>query len=545
MTTRRICMAVIATVLLAAVAPTVVLAGTDSWTTTGPYGHPIISLIADPAGSGIMYAAVSGDGNGAVYKSVDAGETWMPITGAPVDPFVIVIGPTSSQELYVGARDGLYVSSDGGVSWHRILDTSQAVSGSPDLIRSVAVDPQDPRIIFAGGDFYLYRTLDGGSTWTKPEGERMLPMMHVVIDPHNSKRVYTGSLNGVRVSTDGGDTWNQTSMTTGVSSLIIRPDVSSVLYAGTRGNGLFVSDNAGATWVPVSGLGGVDVTDIAIDPLNAGRFYVASCPTGSGGGVYSSVNSGQTWTAMPGLSYCTFSVFVDARKPQSVFAGTVGTGVWKYTISGTSLDYSVSINGGALYTNNTSVTLNLTAPAGTSDMMISNDGGFAGADWERYATLKSWTITSLGSYVIPRTVYVRFRTNGQTSATYQDDIILDVTAPSGSVKVLGVGSSAAVLRPSAAYAQGLGYLVWLPVTARAAHPGMKTVELRLSASDDISGVDSVAVANEPTFAGAQWQSYAQSLPWWVSPAGSTTVYVRFRDRAGNVSATCSDVYNPG
>lgn len=59
--------------------------------------------------------------------------------------------------------------------------------------------------------------------------------------------------------------------------------------------------------------------------------------------------------------------------------------------------------------------------------------------------------------------------------------------------------------------------------------------LQLSASDDVSGVAEMRVSNQPNFDGASWQTYATSLYWNIG--SSASVYVQFRDYAGNVSQT--------
>jgi len=174
-------------------------------------------------------------------------------------------------------------------------------------------------------------------------------------------------------------------------------------------------------------------------------------------------------------------------------------------------EYGVTINDGALFTNQTAVTLTISARPGTTQMQVSNDGGFAGAQWEPYASHKGWTITQYGSYVIPRVVYVRYKDlGGNVSSNYQDDIILDVTPPTGSVEIIG--------------ATGL--------QAKAS-----TVTLKLSATDDVSGVGQMLISNQPDFAGATWEDYATSRAWTLG--SNTAVYVRFRDNAGNISSTYS------
>ena len=96
---------------------------------------------------------------------------------------------------------------------------------------------------------------------------------------------------------------------------------------------------------------------------------------------------------------------------------------------------TVSIDNGAVFTQNTAVTLSLCAP-NAAEMMVSNDGGFGGAAWEPYARRKTWTLTSLGSYVVPRFVYVAFKdAAGQIYSTYLDDIILDPTPPNAKLRV--------------------------------------------------------------------------------------------------------------
>ncbi len=171
-------------------------------------------------------------------------------------------------------------------------------------------------------------------------------------------------------------------------------------------------------------------------------------------------------------------------------------------------EYSVLINDGAPFTNQVTVTLSLGAPAYTTQMKLSDNGGFPGAEWEPYCTHKSWIITQLGSYLIPRIVYSKYKDlDGNISATYQDDIILDVIPPTGSVSILGVTS----LRPAQA----------------------ATVTLLLSAIDDVSGVGGMQISSSEEFSGAEWEPYATTHAWDME--GGEFVYVRYRDNAGNVS----------
>ncbi len=216
-------------------------------------------------------------------------------------------------------------------------------------------------------------------------------------------------------------------------------------------------------------------------------------------------------------------------------------------------DFGISINNGAIWTNQVSVTLGIPAQAGTAEMQISNDGGFANAVLEPYSLYKAWEITSYGSYVIPRVVYVRFKDiNGNISTTFQDDIILDVNAPTGSVEVeAGVSenipetakANTTTMRPVTITANG-GYsnTIYLPLVLNgfcSLPTGPANVTLHLQAEDDVSGVADMMISHLPECKCGTWESYSATKAWYV-PAEATTIYVKFRDHAGNVSEVVTD-----
>jgi hypothetical protein len=65
------------------------------------------------------------------------------------------------------------------------------------------------------------------------------------------------------------------------------------------------------------------------------------------------------------------------------------------------------------------------------------------------------------------------------------------------------------------------------------------VDLYLTASDDVSGVGEMMISTDPAFTGAQWQPFETRQSWPVADRTEPSVYVRFRDRAGNQSETYS------
>lgn len=170
--------------------------------------------------------------------------------------------------------------------------------------------------------------------------------------------------------------------------------------------------------------------------------------------------------------------------------------------------FGVSINGGALFTNDPVVMVHAWAPNVTY-MRLSNDGGFADSYWQTYRITTTWVLSTYASYATPRIVYVQFQdAGGAIYGTYVDDIIYDPVAPEGSVSILG------------------GETV--------------TVTLWLEAWDDNSGVDQMRVSEEAggqgtawlPYGGAPWQPYTNTITWVLQ---SDVVYAQFQDRAGNAS----------
>lgn len=259
-------------------------------------------------------------------------------------------------------------------------------------------------------------------------------------------------------------------------------------------------------------------------------------------------NDGQTWQAwQPYTESLEWKLAAgDGQKTVYVrfkdYAGNVSAPVSRSIRldSAAGSEYGLTINNGALFTNQITVELRLSAPALTPEMMISNDGGFAGATWEPYNSVRSWQITQYGSYVLPRTVYVRFKdASGNVFGPNQDDILLDVNAPTGSVEVLPALKTGEEPTVQLGSETSANYIVFLPlVTDAGACPaaGTVNVNLALSADDDVSGVADMMISNSPSFACAKWEKFSKTKAWKAFGKENAPVYVRFRDNAGNVSS---------
>jgi hypothetical protein len=169
----------------------------------------------------------------------------------------------------------------------------------------------------------------------------------------------------------------------------------------------------------------------------------------------------------------------------------------------------VSINKGAQYTNKPSVTLLIAAPAGTTSLLLANDGGFAGALPAPLAKEVAWKLDSSGPERLPKTVYVRFLTGPFASPNYTDDIILDERPP--------VVDSASVVGP--------------PAAAIATAAKTKTYKVKVKARDTNSGVGFVQITTNKKKPG-------KLIPYKKTVKAKSTKrpkFLRARDRAGNFS----------
>ncbi len=261
-------------------------------------------------------------GNG-IWKSLDAGETWK-FMGLEGSEHIsrIRIHPTNPDLVYVAAignlwkpneTRGVYRSKDGGKTWDKILYESDK-AGAGDLI----LDPNNPRIIYAatwemkrngyrmdsgGPDSKLYKSTDGGDTWTDISKYKGLPdgvwgIVGIAVSPVDSNRIWTiieAENGGVFRSDDAGKTWEKVNAD---RALLQRAWYYCRIYADTQNKDKVyvmnvsygVSTDGGKTFKLKNAPHG-DHHDLWIDPNNNNRMVIAD-----DGGAQVSNDGGENWT---------------------------------------------------------------------------------------------------------------------------------------------------------------------------------------------------------------------------------------------------------
>jgi photosystem II stability/assembly factor-like uncharacterized protein len=284
-----------------------------------------------------------GDG---VYKSSDAGETWKHMGLEDTQAIArIRIHPTNPDVVYVAAlghpygeneQRGVFRSTDGGTTWEKVLYVSPK-AGAVDLI----IDRNNPEVLYAttwevyrkawkmwggGGDSKLWKSADGGTTWTDLTANEGMPegpigKIGVTVSPVDSNRVWAiveANEGGVFRSDDAGKTWERTN---DERKLRQRAFYYSRIYADPLdketvyclNTGFYKSTDGGKTFDTTIKVPHGDNHDLWIDPANPDRMI-----NSNDGGGNVSINGGKTWTEQDYVTTQFYHVMTTSDVPYHV-----------------------------------------------------------------------------------------------------------------------------------------------------------------------------------------------------------------------------------
>ena len=268
-------------------------------------------------------------------------------------------------EYYMGTTGGgVFKSVDGGHAWFPVTD--RYFGGT---IGGIDVAPSNPDIVYVGGGEYpirgntshgdgVWKSTDAGRTWTQKGLADTKQIGDVVIHPTNPDLVYVAALGptfnaspsrGVFRSRDGGNSWQKILFrndSTGAVELVMDPNNPAVLYAGMwesfrrpwmlvsggAGSGMFKSTDGGDTWTEITRNPGLPAgiwgnIGIAVSGANSNRVYAII--EAREGGVYRSDDAGATWQKLNGESALTqrawyyMRIFADPKNQDVVYVSNV------------------------------------------------------------------------------------------------------------------------------------------------------------------------------------------------------------------------------
>jgi photosystem II stability/assembly factor-like uncharacterized protein len=258
----------------------------------------------------------------------DVAPAWQPTGPFGGEAEFIAASPAEPGFLVAGTRGALlFESTDSGLSWKHIHFPRQLSAE----MHALQLDPKEKGTWYVGVEDQvasqsgLYRTTDGGDTWTQLPDLRGMPVWSVAIWPADSHVMAAGTADGVYLSNDAGDTWKRISPEDDkelrpVVSLAFHPYERRTLYAGTTHLPWRTSDG-GLTWTSIHDgmLDDSDVFSITPDPSHPDSVLASACS-----GVYRSYDAGKLWTRLP-TPHGAFRVYLVTRNPnnpQIVFAAT-------------------------------------------------------------------------------------------------------------------------------------------------------------------------------------------------------------------------------
>jgi photosystem II stability/assembly factor-like uncharacterized protein len=170
-------------------------------------------IVRDPGGALYLLIArrsedgsIGTEGDGAIYKSVDGAENWNRVTmpEGSNGPNGLAVDPSTPDRLYLGAwarnkgdhgdGGGIYLSTNAGMTWTRVLDRDRHVY-------DITIDSRDAKILYASGfESSAWKSNDRGENWTRIPGFNFKWGHRVILDPEDSKKVY--------ITTFGGGVWH-------------------------------------------------------------------------------------------------------------------------------------------------------------------------------------------------------------------------------------------------------------------------------------------------------------------------------------------------
>lgn len=286
----------------------------EYWSGDDDASGRVVDIAPHPTNANVVYIASA---SGGVWKTVDAGQTWIPISDelASLNHGAIALDPSDPNVLYAGtgeyttnsAGGGLFRSVDGGMNWTQVATTQQVGS----RCSGVAVDSTDPNVIHVTGNTGYKRSINGGASWNSILSGSA---SDVAVNPLDPNFVYVARHgDGVYRSVNRGQSF--TELTNGLPSngqqrivLAFSRSDPNVLYAAITNDdsgllGLYRTGDGGDSWVQRPNTPNFPYPQawydlfLGVDPSDPNVVYGGGVfPTYAVAGVIKSTDGGKSWT---------------------------------------------------------------------------------------------------------------------------------------------------------------------------------------------------------------------------------------------------------
>lgn len=333
------------------------------WREVGPYrGGRSVAVTGNPSRPDEFWMGTTGGG---VFKSINAGQSWAPVTDKYFGGTIgaVRVAPSAPDVVYVGGGefplrgnvshgDGVWKTTDGGKTWTYmgLADTRQ--------IADIVVHPTNPDLVYVAALGHVwapnaqrgvFRSKDGGKSWEKILYKNdSTGVVDLVMDPNNPNVLYAGlwqagrtpwllssggTGSGMWKTTDGGDHWTEITRNPGLPAgiwgnigITVSGANSNRLWANIEADsgGVFRSDDAGKTWTQVNSDRNLRqrawyYTKIYADPKDTNVVYDSNVS------FMKSTDGGKTFRAVRGMGHGdSHDMWIDPKNPNRMIEGDDG-----------------------------------------------------------------------------------------------------------------------------------------------------------------------------------------------------------------------------
>ncbi len=281
-------------------------------------------LLIDPRDSSVIYT--SGHRHkmpGGFFKSTDGGKSWKESKELRNESIHAMVQSSKDPDLIlVGTVDGVWKSENSGDDWEKLDSKSNPIN-----VDSLAVDPTDTNIIYAGTWWRAYKTTDGGKNWRLIKNGMIddSDVFAITIDPRDPNHIIASACSGIYESFNKGERWAKIqgipSQSRRTRDILQHPTMPGVVYAATT-EGFWMTSNGGKSWA-ITTQKDLEINSIAVHPDDPNRVYIGT----NNYGVMVSTDGGRNFKQTNGnfTSRFTYTLTADVERPNRLYATTRNT----------------------------------------------------------------------------------------------------------------------------------------------------------------------------------------------------------------------------